>query len=487
MSEGTNGHKLDADVIIIGGGPAGATLGTLLAQAGHRPLIIEKDIHPRDHVGESLVPSTNLVFNRIGFLPKLDDAGFIRKPGTGWNGPRSPVWKFIEIPLFELPIEGNPQPYTYHVERDAMDALLLRHARDNGATVLQGVKVTDILFEEGRAVGVRAKVLDGWERDLRAKLVVDASGRRCFMAKKLKYLRKDRSFNQFCVYSWFKNVKRPPNYLYGWGLFYFIGMNQAWAWQFPLREGKESVGIVVDKEDFQKAGGDPESFFHKMIARSKQFSYTMENAERIRPYWFEGDYSYKIDRYAGPGWLMVGDALRFVDPIFSSGVDVALFSAMYAYEAIEEAWRTGNEGKAFDAFHDRVNMGADSWYDTIRLFYKLQNLLTRFAVHRTWRPYIIRALQGAPYTPERVASNRALQGAMEDAYQKVMHDPQSLLRPWAMDPERDHSLTCPTCLGVADYFDEDQAFVCRRCGARTSAKGVKFLTGGSGKASSPAS
>jgi hypothetical protein len=118
----------------------------------------------------------------------------------------------------------------------------------------------------------------------------------------------------------------------------------------------------------------------------------------------------------------------------------------------------------------------DSWYDTIRLFYKLQNLLTRFAVHKRWRPSIIRALQGAPYTPERVASNRALQGAMESAYEQVIADPHSLLRPWAMDPEKDHTLTCPTCLGVADYWKDKQAFVCRRCGASLPAAGFQFLS-----------
>jgi 1H-pyrrole-2-carbonyl-[peptidyl-carrier protein] chlorinase len=462
----------DADVIIVGGGPAGATLGTLLAQNGRKVLIIEKDIHPRDHVGESLVPSTNIVFHRIGFLDKLGDAGFIPKGGSGWNGPRSAPWKFIEIPLFELPLEGNPQPFTYHVERDAMDTMLLRHAHDNGAKVLQGVKVTDVLFEEGRAVGVRAQVADGWSRDLRAKVVVDATGRRCMMATKMNLKRKDRSFNQFCIYSWFRGVKRPQNHMYGWGLFYFIGMNQAWGWQFPLRDGKESVGIVVDKEDFQKSGVDPDVFFKGLVGRSRQFTHVMKDAERIRPYWIEGDYSYKIDRYSGPGWLMVGDALRFVDPIFSSGVDVALFSALFAFEAIEKAWETGNEQKAFDDYHERVNTGADSWYDTIKLFYSLQNLLTRFAVHKKWRPYIIRALQGAPYNDERVASNKALQGAMQEAYERVMKDPGNLLRPWAMDPEKDRTLTCPKCLGVADYWDDQEAFVCRRCGARTAMKGL---------------
>jgi 1H-pyrrole-2-carbonyl-[peptidyl-carrier protein] chlorinase len=469
----TNERPLDADVIIIGGGPAGSTLATLLGRDGYRALLLEKDIHPRDHVGESLVPSTNLIFDKIGFLDKLNDAGFIPKPGTGWNGPRSKVWQFVEVPLFEFPLEGNTQPWTFHVERDVMDTMMIRHAHDHGAKILQGVKVKDVIFEDGRAVGVRAQVADGWERDLYAKVIVDASGRRCFMATKQKMKRKDMNFNQFCIYSWFRNVRRPPERLAGWGLFYFLGLNQAWSWQFPLRDGKESIGVVVDKEDFQKSGVDYDEFWDSLVKRSRQFEYVMQDAERIRPFWVEGDYSYKIDRYAGPGWLMVGDALRFVDPIFSSGVDVALFSAYHAYEAILESWRTGDEQTPFDAFHERINAGVDSWYETISLFYKLQNLLTRFVTHAKWREYIIRALQGNPYTPENVARNKVLQDAMHESYQRVMHDPSNILRPWAMDPEKDGTLTCPTCLGVADYWAQDETFVCRRCGARTELKGLR--------------
>jgi flavin-dependent dehydrogenase len=469
----TQEPEYDFDVIVIGGGPAGSTLGTLLGRDGHRTLIIEKDIHPRDHVGESLVPSTNVIFHKIGFLEKLNDAGFVPKPGTGWNGPRSKVWSFVEVPLFELPLEGNPQPYTFHVERDAMDAMLIRHAHDHGAQVLQGAKVTDVLFEDDRAVGVRVQVTDGWERELRAKVIVDATGRRCLLATKLKMKKKDRNFNQFCMYSWFTDVKRPPERLTGWGLFYFIGLNQGWAWQFPLREGRESVGVVVDKEDFQRSGLDHEEFFFSLVKRSHQFEYVMQDAERIRPYWIEADYSFKVDRYAGPGWMMIGDALRFVDPIFSSGVDVALFSAYYAYEAIKESWETGNEEKPFREFHERIDTGVDSWYDTITLFYKLQNLLTRFVTHKTWRPYVIRALQGNPYLPAHVERNRTLQHAMEEAFDRVLHNPGNLLRPWAMDPENDGTLTCPTCLGVADYVIAEEAFVCRRCDARAKVPGIR--------------
>src|SRR2546429_7642869 len=114
-------QNYDADVIIIGGGPAGSVLGSLLARDGHRVIIIEKDIHPRDHVGESLTPSTNLVFDRLGFLDKMDDAGFVHKPGSAWTSPRAPLWTSIEIWLFQCPIPGNPRPYTFTVECDGLD------------------------------------------------------------------------------------------------------------------------------------------------------------------------------------------------------------------------------------------------------------------------------------------------------------------------------------------------------------------------------
>lgn len=461
----------DADVIIVGGGPAGATLGTLLAMDGLDALIIEKDIHPRDHVGESLVPATNLVFDRIGFLDKMNDAGFPHKPGAAWNGPRSPLWKFVEVWLFEYPIPNGPQPYTYNVERDAMDTMLLRHAHEAGAKVLQGVKVQHVIFEEGRAVGVRASVADGWERDLYAKYVVDTSGRRCLLASQLKMKHMDPSFNQFCIYSWFTGAKPPPERLTGFSLFYFLGLNQAWAWQFPLRQDKWSIGVVLDKEDFQKSGKDPEEFFDSLVVRNQTLKHAMEEAERIRPYWIEGDYSYKVDRFAGPGWLMAGDALRFVDPIFSSGVEVALFSALHAYETIVEALKGGNEQQLFDAYHTRIETGADVWYDLIAMFYKLQNLLTKFVTSSKTRELVVRALQGNPYIRETQERSRNLLASMQEAYERIMATPGSLLRPWAMDPEKGHSLTCPLCLGVADYWPDEQVFACRRCGAKTPAAG----------------
>ncbi len=469
-------RTLDADVIVVGGGPAGSSIGSYLARDGHSVIILEKDIHPRDHVGESLVPSTNLVFQELGVFDKIREAGFVPKPGSAWNSPRSSLWKFIEIWLFSVTIPGNQQPFTFHVERDVLDTLLLRHAHEAGAKVVQGVKASRVLFEGDRAVGVRAEAMDGWERDLRAKIVVDASGRRCLLASQLGMKKKDPNFNQFCVYTWYTGVKPPPERLRGFGLFYFLGLPKGWAWQFQLRYDKWSIGIVVDKADFQRSGKDYDQFFASMIRRNRTFSYAMQDARRIRPWWVEGDYSYKVDRFAGPGWILAGDALRFVDPIFSSGVDVALHSAKYAFQAITESWRTGDQRAAFDAFEQRVTKGIDIWYELIETFYRTQNLLSWYAVRRRWREKLTGALQGNPYDPVTQERSRVLLDAMNESYQRVMADPNNLLRPWSFDDmlrgstqwspdlEAGPALSCPTCGGRVRMDAERDTLICSACG-----------------------
>jgi flavin-dependent dehydrogenase len=461
-------RALDADVIVVGGGPAGSTLASLLAQDGHRVLILEKDVHPRDHVGESLVPSTNLVFEKIGFLEKMDEAGFVRKPGTGWNAPRSHPWQFIDIQLFEYPIPGTPRPYTFSVERDVMDSMLLKHAHEKGARVLQGVGARNVLFEDGRAVGVRAAVTDGWERDLYAKVVIDATGRRCLLASQLGLKRKDPNFNQFCMYSWFRGVEAPPDKYLGYTLFYFLGLNKSWAWNIPLRNGITSMGVVVDKRDFQVSGRSEEDFFYSLVRRSRGFTHVMRKAERIRPWWIEADYSYKIDRYAGPGWMMIGDAVRFVDPVFSSGVDVALFSALYASEAIQKSWESGDEATPFSRYERRVSDGVDIWYELIETFYQLQSLVSRFVTNPIYRERIIRTLQGNPYDPDTQARARALLDDMHVTFDKVMSDPDNLLRPYAMFKDVQDFSVCPECLGVVDFLPSEQVSVCRRCGSKVT-------------------
>lgn len=420
------------DVIVIGGGPAGSVVSTLLAQAGRRYLVLERDIHPRDHVGESLTPSSNFIWDRIGFLDKMEDAGFVHKPGACWTAPRSPVGKFVAIRLGEFPPPDAKQLYTYNVERDVLDTMLLRHAHESGAKVLQGASVQRVLFEEGRAVGVTAKLADGWTRDVRARLIVDASGRRAVVANQLGLKRRDPEFNQFAIYSWFKDVEPHPTGYEGFQLLHFLGLDQAWGWQIPLRNGINSVGVVVDKDDFKRSGESEESYFESLIQRNRTLAHYMRNAQRIRPWWLEGDYSYKIERLTGEGWLLAGDALRFVDPIFSTGVDVATYSATFAFEAVEAVLSGADERAAFDAFENRVSDGVDAWYELISLFYKLQNLFTLFAVKKDFREIVVRILQGNLYMPESLERARQMITIMNETYERVMNQPENLMRPGAL-------------------------------------------------------
>lgn len=426
----------DFDVIIIGGGPAGATLASLLVQAGYRALILERDIHPRDHVGESLTPSTNAIFKRIGFLDKMENAGFVHKPGACWTAPRAQIGKLLAIRLAEFPLPGATQSYTYNVERDTFDAMLLRHAHELGAKVVQGARVQEVLFDGDRAVGVRAKVTEGWEQDLFARFVVDASGRRCVLASQLGLKKKDPLFNQVGIYSWFRDLEPHPAGYEGMLFLHFLDLDQAWAWQIPMRNGMSSVGVVVHKKDFRRPGTTNEEFFAGLMTRNATLRHVMRNANRVRPFSVEGDYSYKIDKLAGNGWLLIGDAVRFVDPVFSTGVDVALYSALYAFEAINKVHNDGIEQGAFQEYEHRISDGIEAWYELIALFYKLQNLFTIFAVKSKYREKVVRILQGNLYIPQSLERAREIIAVMEESYQQVMGSSDNLLRPGALGRAR---------------------------------------------------
>ena len=427
----------DFDVVIMGGGPAGATLASLLVKDGWSVLVLEKDIHPRDHVGEALTPSTNVIFEQIGFLDKMEAAGFVHKPGVVWTTPTAPPGKFVWVRTSEFPFPGAPRPYSFNVERDAFDAMLLRHAHELGARVLQGVGAREVLFEGDRAVGVRAAVTDGWTHDVRARIVVDATGRRCMLASQLGLRRKDPSFNQYGIYSWFRNVAQPREGFEGYLYLHFLGLERAWAWQIPMRNGVWSIGIVTEKEDFQKSGRTHEEFFNELVSKNRTLREALEGAERVRPWEIEADYTYRNDTITGGGWLLVGDALRFIDPIFSTGVDVAVYSALHASEAIGSVLRGGDETATFEAYERRVTDGVDAWYKLTAMFYDLQLIFTLFAVSRRFREKLVRTLQGNLYMPETLDRANDLIAEMQDSYEKIMSNQDNLLRPGTITRLRD--------------------------------------------------
>lgn len=425
----------DVDVIIVGGGPAGSTIGTLLSMQGHSCLILERDIHPRFHVGESLTPSVNLILDRIGFLPKMERARFVHKRGVAWTAPRSPMGKFISVSLAEFPPPGAVHDYSYNVERDEFDALLLRHAAESGARVLQGVRAREVLFEGDRAVGVRVQVLEGQVLDLRSRIVVDATGRRALLGNQLGIRRKDPNFDQYSVFSWFTGLEPLPDGYEGYLFLHFMDVEQAWAWQIPLRNGVTSVGVVTDKSMFLKNGQDRDEFVREMVSKNNTFGPWMKNADRIMPWSVDPDYSYYNERFFGDGWLMIGDAIRFVDPIFSSGCDIAMFCAAYAADAVHSALTEGQEQEAFEAYAKTITDGVSIWYALIQQFYRIKLLFTRYIVSRSHRESVIRTLQGNLYEPEAQERARRFLDLMEKTDEDAITSIGKLLEKQGVDPE----------------------------------------------------
>ena len=388
------------DVIIIGGGPAGSALGCYLSKAGIGNTIIESAIHPRQHVGESLVTSTTRVFKDLDFLRVMEGEGFVHKYGAAWHAPGRAAE--FSIQFREFPQKGVDQEYTYHVDRSKFDLLLLKHAAEMGSKVYQGVSVRKVLLDGNHACGVQIEVA-GQMIDVPAKVVVDASGRRTMLGRQLGIKKNDPIFNQFAVHAWYENVDRGKGESADYIHIYFLPIKRGWVWQIPISPEITSIGVVAEHDEFRNSKLDQEAWFSSHLDGTPDLALAMKSARRINDFKAEGDYSYRMERFCGDGWLMVGDAARFVDPIFSSGVSVALTSAKFASECIIDGFETDDLSEAqFKPYERKLRSGVEVWYEFIRLYYKLMPLFTYFIQSKEHRLQVLELLQGEVYERKEV-------------------------------------------------------------------------------------
>lgn len=411
-----------SDVIIIGGGPAGAALGCYLSKAGISNSIFEKANHPRPHVGESLVTNTTRIFDELGFIDTLEEEGFVRKYGATWHAPGD-AGK-VSIVFGECPLPGVQQPYSYHLDRSKFDLLLLKHAESLGSKVYQGVQVSKVLFEDGRACGVRVRI-ENQEVELACKVVVDASGRDTFLGRHLRLKEKDPIFNQYAIHAWYEDVDRGEEGTWDDIHIFFLELEKAWVWQIPIDDEVTSIGVVTEKKDFLKSGQDLETFFNSHIQSSPKLIKAMEKARRINEFTPEGDYSYSMRKLVGDGYALIGDAARFVDPIFSSGISIALHSAKFASECIREALEADDyREEILKPYEEKLNVGVSIWYEFILLYYKLPLLFTYFVQKPEYRLQVFRLLQGEVYDREEVPVLTAMREfivAAEESEDHVFH------------------------------------------------------------------
>lgn len=436
-------HNSDPDIAIVGGGPAGSALGCYLADAGVSCAIFERERFPRPHVGESLVTAANRVLLELGVFERLEAEGFPRKYGAAWTSPvglmdqhdfRSEDLRYEELAYVAFSEHAAPtHDYTFHVDRARFDQILLERARDAGALVYEETTVSGVDFRSGASPVLHLESANGDRRQCRPRLIADASGRGTLLGRALGLKIQDPLFDQYAVHAWFEDLDRfafAQSAEVGEYIFiHFLPLPGCWVWQIPIDDRTTSVGVVGQKSMLRQYQGDIEAFFYESIASRPALADVLHSARRIRPLKAEGEYSYAMKEICGDGFVLLGDAARFVDPIFSSGVSIALNGARFAAEDILRRLRNEAPGERgvfrksdFASYEQRIRNGTRNWYEFITLYYRLNVLFTQFVGDPRYRAQIVRLLQGDVYEAEEPA----VLGEMRRTIEAVESDPAHL-------------------------------------------------------------
>ncbi|QDS94256.1 Putative FAD-dependent oxidoreductase LodB [Roseimaritima multifibrata] len=329
------------DVIVIGGGPAGATVSTLIAQQGYRVTLLERENFPRYHIGESLIPETYWVLKRLGMLDKMKSSQFIKKFSVQFV---SPTGKHSAPFYFH---DNNPHEcsQTWQIQRSEFDVMMLKNAADQGVAVHEGVRVLDVLFEGDRAIGVQIKDENGNPKEIRASVVVDASGQSSMLINKFKLKVPDPSLNKGALWTYFEGAYRDEGKDEGATIVLSLRDKKGWFWYIPMQNNLVSVGVVADFEYLFNGRTSHEATFYEEMENCPAVKERVSMAKQKAPVKATKDYTYRASQAAGDGWVLVGDAFGFLDPLYSSGVLLALKSGELAADAIVEGLQIGDTSR----------------------------------------------------------------------------------------------------------------------------------------------
>ena len=355
------------DVIVVGGGPAGSTTGALLAEKGHDILILEKEKFPRYHVGESLMPFCYFPLERLGLVDRLMESAnprkycvqFVRQDG------------FLSQPFYFFQHFDHPSSTTWQVWRSEFDKMILDKARENGASVLEETQAKSLIKSENRVEGVVMESKDLGELELRAPLVIDASGRDCFAAHKEKWMVRDPELKKIALWTYYKGAKRDPGLDEGATTVAYLP-GKGWFWYIPLSGDMVSVGIVAEHQYlFNGTTKDHAEIFQREVQNNEWIKEHLAEGEQTGEYRVTGDYSYRNRYCAIDGLALAGDALGFLDPVFSSGVFLALKSGVMLADEVDSALRKNQplNASCFENYGKRMQSSIETMRKIVYAFY----------------------------------------------------------------------------------------------------------------------
>ncbi len=356
------------DVLIIGAGPAGTSTAAILAEHGHRVLVLEREKFPRYHVGESLIPFTYGSLERLGMIPKMRSSCFVKKYSVSFvqpDGRRSQPF------YFHTRYDKETIAQTWQVMRAEFDQMLMENAVEKGAEVREETTVLKLLKNDsGRVIGVEVRNKDGHIEHLHAKLVVDASGKEAFTSNREGWRVGDPYLNKVAIWTYYKGTKREEGMDEGAATIAFVP-DKGWLWHIPLHDDRVSVGVVAEGKYLTRDGvKDPKAMFEREIGENQWIKDHLSAGECLGEFWLTSEYSRHSKFCASPGLLLVGDAFAFLDPVFSSGVMLALKSGVLAGDAIHETLVANDlSPERFTDYSNQLRQGLENMRKLIYAFY----------------------------------------------------------------------------------------------------------------------
>ena len=358
-------HPLDA--LIIGGGPAGCAAASILAEHGRRVLVIEREKFPRYHIGESMIPFNYQPMERLGLIGKMKASAFQRKYSVQFVQPggraSQPFYFFNRY-------DRETIASTWQVTRAEFDQMLMNHARERGVEVLEETVVQELLREDGRVVGVRARRKDGAVEEFRAPITLDCTGKESFAAVRNGWRQKDPFLNKVAVWTYYKGSRRESGIDEGQTTVAMLP-EKGWFWHIPLADDRVSVGAVAEGKYLSRDGvRDPKAMFDRAVTENAWIAEHLSEGECEGEYWVTSEFSFHSRHCASDGLLLVGDAYCFLDPVFSSGLMLALKSGVMAGDAVHAALEAGDLSPArFATYGEQLREGIENMRKLVYAFY----------------------------------------------------------------------------------------------------------------------